>query len=229
MLGTYLLVFFGPGSVVAASLLGFSSAEALLFVAAIFGTTVASVIFALGRFSGAHINPAISVGSALAGLLKRELFLPYLVFQVAGGLLAGLSLRLAFGTLGSNTSLGATRLAPGISPMEGVALETVGTFFLALSALLAASFVRSPARRAILVGGTLFILILLIGPLTGASFNPARSLGPSLFSGYLDGQFIYYIGPVTGAACAGLAFGALRRSHDKKSNERKKLDFVCVC
>ena len=82
--GTYLLVLFGPGSVVAASLWGLSPAETLLFVAAVFGSTVACVIVGLGRFSGAHINPAISVGSAVAGLLKRELFVQYLVFQVVG-------------------------------------------------------------------------------------------------------------------------------------------------
>lgn len=216
MLGTYLLVFFGPGSVVAASVLGLSPAEALLFVAAVFGTTVASVILGLGRFSGAHINPAITIGSALAGLLRRELFLPYVVFQVAGGVLAGLSLKLAFGTMGSSTYLGSTRLAAGVTPVEGVALEIAGTFFLALSALVAASFVKSPAKQAVLVGGTLFILILFIGPLTGASFNPARSLGPSLFSDYLSGQLIYYVGPIAGAACAGLIFGVLRKSYGKR-------------
>jgi len=215
MLGTYLLVFFGPGSVVAASLLGLTSAEALLFVAAVFGTTVASVILALGRFSGAHINPAVSVGSALAGLLKSELFLPYVLFQVIGGLLAGLSLKVAFGAI-SGTTLGSTELAAGITPVEGVGLEIVGTFFLVLSALTAANFVRSSVKQGILVGGTLFLLILLIGPFTGASFNPARSLGPSLFSGYTGGQLVYYIGPVVGATLAGLLFGALRKYYGER-------------
>jgi glycerol uptake facilitator-like aquaporin len=228
MLGTYLLVFLGPSSIVAASLLGLTSIEALLLVAAVFGTTVASVIMGLGRFSGAHINPAISVGSAVAGLLKRELFLPYVLFQVAGGLLAGLSLKIAFGAL-SGTNLGSTELAQGITPAEGIALEIVGTFVLALYALSAASFVKSPLKQALLVGGTLFVLILFIGPLTGASFNPARSLGPSLFSGYLGGgQLLYFVGPVVGAACAGLIFGALRKSHGKIDN-KKKLNLVCVC
>jgi glycerol uptake facilitator protein len=228
MLGTYLLVLFGPGSVVAASMMGFSAIETLLFVAAVFGCTVASVILALGRFSGAHINPAISVGSAVAGLLRRELFLPYLVFQVTGALLAGICLRVVFGPGGLVTHLGSTQLATGVSPIEGFALEIVGTFFLALSALIAASFVRSPIRQAFLVGGTLFVLILLIGPLTGASFNPARSLGPSLLSGYLSGQIIYYVGPVVGAACAGLIFGVLRKSYGKRSG-KTKLDLVCMC
>lgn len=229
LVGTYLLVFFGPGSVVAASLWGLSSIETLLFVAAVFGSTVASVILVLGRFSGAHINPAVSVSSAVAGLLKRELFLPYLVFQVAGALLAGICLRILFGAGGLDTHLGSTQLAPGISPIEGICLEIIGTFFLALSALIAGSLLKSPVKQAILVGGTLFVLILLIGPLTGASFNPARSLGPALLSGYSSGQLIYYLGPVVGAACAGLAFGMLRKSHGKKRSGKIKLDLVCVC
>ncbi len=180
LLGTYLLVFLGPGSIVAASLWGLSSIQSLLFVAAVFGSTVASVILVLGRFSGAHINPAISVGSAVAGLLKRELFLPYLVFQVTGALLAGICLRLLLGAGGLDSHLGSTQLASGVGAIEGVSLEIIGTFFLALSALTAGSFLKSPVKQAIMVGGTLFVLILLIGPLTGASFNPARSLGPAL-------------------------------------------------
>jgi MIP family channel proteins len=219
LLGTYALVLFGPGSVVTASVLGLTSIEALFFVAAVFGATLASVILTLGRFSGAHINPAVSVGSVLAGLLKRELFLPYVIFQILGGLLAGLSLKVAFGAV-SGTALGSTELATGISQFEGVSLEIVGTFLLALSALTAASFVKSSAKQALLVGGTLFVLILLIGPFTGASFNPARSLGPSLFSGYTRAQIIYYVGPVLGAALAGLIFGALRKNHDERPSSQ---------
>lgn len=228
MLGTYALVFFGPGSVVVASLLSLTSSQTLVFVAAVFGSTVAIVILALGLFSGALINPAITVGSTLAGLLKRGLFLPYVLFQIAGGLLAGLSLKLAFGALGSGTNLGSTRLAIGVTPVEGVVLEMAGTFVLTLSALAAASFVKGPTKQAVLVGGTLFVLILFIGPLTGASFNPARSLGPSLFSGYLTNQLIYYVGPILGAACAGLIFGVVKKSHGKRSS-KKQLNLVCVC
>lgn len=212
MVGTYLLVFFGPGSVVAASLLGLTSLEALVFVASVFAVTVAAAILVFGRLSGAHINPAVSLGSAVAGLLRRELFLPYVAFQVAGALLAGLSLRVIFGAM-TRTDLGSTQLAAGVSPAQGVGLEVAGTFFLALSAFIAGTLLESPPKQAVLVGGTLFALILLIGPLTGASFNPARSLGPSLFSGDLSGQLIYYIGPPSGAALAGLVFGAARGRH----------------
>lgn len=215
MLGTYLLVFLGPGSMVLSNLLGLTKIEALVFVAAVFGATVTGAILLLGRLSGANINPAVTVGSTLAGISKRGLFAPYVISQVAGGLLAGLTLKLAFGSLGSATSLGSTKLAAGVSPIEGIVLEIAGTLVLVVSALAAASFLKSPLKQAVLVGGTLFVLIIFIGPFTGASLNPARSLGPSVFSGYLDNQAVYYIGPLIGGACAGLIFRGVRSSHGK--------------
>ena len=218
MLGTYLLVFLGPGSVVLGAYLGLSSMASLVFIAGVFGGTVAGAILLLGRFSGANINPAVTVGSTIAGTSGRGLLLPYLAFQLSGALLAGLTLRAVFGNLASSTSLGSTKLAAGVSPVEGVALEVAGTFLLVASALAAGSFLTSPARQAALVGGTLFLLILLLGPLTGASFNPARSLGPSLFSGYFDDQLVYYVGPVLGGVCAGLVFQAVVKLRGRGSD-----------
>jgi glycerol uptake facilitator protein len=214
--GTYMLVFFGPASVVLASLVpGLSPLEQLTFVALVFGCTVASIIVLFGRRSGAHVNPAITVASTLAGVHRKELLLPYVGFQVLGGLLAGLSLKVVFSGLASSAYLGSTRLAAGINPAEGVALEIAGTFVLAASALSASFFLKTPAKQAALVGCTLFGLILAIGPLTGASFNPARSLGPALFSGYLSGQLVYLVGPLVGAGLAGLLFGLVIDTHGK--------------
>ncbi|MDA4118836.1 MAG: aquaporin [Thaumarchaeota archaeon] len=213
LLGTYLLVSLGPGSVIATSALGIAPLESLLIIATAFGCAVGGIIILLGRFSGAHINPAISVASATAGVFKRNLLLPYVLFQLTGAILAGLSLRIVFGNLGASTSLGSTTLAAGVPPIEGIALEVAGTFVLAISALTASSRFTSPIRQGALVGGTLFILILFIGPLTGASFNPARSMGPSLFSGYFANQFIYYVGPPIGGLIAGLAFARRGKTH----------------
>ncbi|HKT22479.1 MAG TPA: aquaporin, partial [Nitrososphaerales archaeon] len=120
LLGTYLLVFVGPGSVIVASLLHMAALESLAFVAAVFGGTVAAVILVLGRFSGAHINPAVTVASMAGGQLRRGLFVPYILFQLVGGLAAGLSLRLGFGATDLGANLGSTSLASGVSPVEGV-------------------------------------------------------------------------------------------------------------
>lgn len=206
LLGTYLLVFIGPASVVLSSFSGLSALVRQELVALVFGCTVAAAILIFGRYSGAQINPAVSVASAASGRLSRKLLLPFILSQGAGALLAGLSLRLVFGHSGSATSLGSTKLASGVSLTEGMVLEVAGTFVLAVSALIAGGFVRSRVQQAALVGTTLFFLITLVGPLTGASFNPARSLGPSVFSGYLENQLIYYVGPVAGGLVAGLLF-----------------------
>jgi MIP family channel proteins len=211
-LGTYLLVLIGPGSVVAVSELGFTPVESSVAIALVFGCVVAGLILILGRISGALVNPAITLATATAGSIRTSLLVPYVTFQVAGALLAGLTLEITFGSL-NPTSLGSTKLAAGISPVEGVILEIAGTFVLASSALIAGAFLNDHTRaQAALVGVTLFVLILLVGPLTGASFNPARSLGPSIFSGYFQNQLIYYVGPLIGGLLAGLAFTGARRN-----------------
>jgi glycerol uptake facilitator-like aquaporin len=208
-------VLLGPSSIIAASLLpGLSAVEALVFIAFSFGGTVALVILTLGRYS-AHINPAVTVAHGLANLTERRVLVLYFTFQLAGALLAGLTLRLVFGSSGLADSLGSTKLAAGVSPLVGFTLECVGTFFLASSALLASGRIQSRIHQAALVGTTLFVLILLIGPLTGAGLNPARSLGPSLASGYFANQIVYWAGPLAGAALAGLAYAAFTgRSHE---------------
>jgi MIP family channel proteins len=210
MLGTYLLVAIGPGSVVAIARSGFSPMESLLIVALVFGAVVAGVIVLFGPMSGAIINPALTLASAAAGLLRKSLVIPYIAFQIAGALVAGLTLAVAFGGIHSTSYLGSTKLAPGISPVQGTAIEIAGTFVLAIAALTAGTFLSSRFAQALLVGSTLFVLIMLIGPLTGASFNPARSLGPSVFAGYFGNQLIYYVGPLAGGSIAGLTFAGAR-------------------
>ena len=207
LIGTYVLVVVGPSSIVLVSLLSLSSRPlALLLVALTFGGTVGAIIILLGEHSGAVINPALTLAAVSARLLKANLAIPYIIFQTAGGILAGLTLRLVFTPLGDPTSLGSTKLAASIDPAMGVALETLGTFVLAMSALGATAWVKGARTQALTVGGTLAILILFIGPLTGAGFNPARSLGPALASEYISNLYVYLVGPIAGALLAGPLF-----------------------
>jgi len=203
--GTYLLVLFGAGSVIVSSIIkGFN---ALLFVAGIFGGTVALVILLLGKHSGAHINPAVTIAHAITKRTQNELVLPYLCFQGLGAVVGALTLRLFF--LNRNVfpaDLGSTELARGVNPLYGVGIEAIGTFLLCSAALTAAFYVRKPIWQAALVGGTLFFLILLFGPLTGASFNPARSLGPALWAWCWGDEYVYILGPFIGAVFAALLF-----------------------
>ena len=218
--GTYLLVLIGSTSVVVTSLISSLSAlEAFATIALVFGMTVWIVIVLLGALSGAHINPAISVAAAIFGSLKPRMLVAYVSFQALGGLLTGLSLRVFFSSVSSSSDLGSTKLAAGVSPVEGIVIETAGTLVLAFSALSASSVVHGRKRQAAIVGLTLSVLILLLGPLTGASFNPIKSLGPSLFSGYYINQSVYWIGPILGACGAGLIFRALKSSSNVKTRE----------
>lgn len=143
------------------------------------------------------------------------MLLLYISFQVLGGLLAALTVKLIFSQYGSPADLGATKLASGVSPLVGTLLETAGTFVLAMSGFLASLRIHEKLGEATLIGSALFVIILVFGPLTNASLNPARSLGPALVSGYLTNLYVYLIGPLAGGLIAGLVF---------RFYERAKLD-----
>lgn len=222
--GTFLLVFIGPASIIVASLIpGLQMLPALLLIASAFGGTVTALILILGKYSGSLVNPALTLATATARQLKRRLVLPYLFFQVLGGLAAGLGLRTVFGSADPGTALGSARLAGEINSSAGIMLEALGTFILASSALLVSTRFGDRRAQALLMGATLFLLILLIGPLTGAGLNPARSLGPSLASGYFENLYVYISGPLLGGLAAGLVFRVIR------SNANSKGNLVCLC
>ena len=225
LLGTYLLVLIGPGTVTAVSLgQGITPFEALLIIGFAFGATVALVVLLLGRISGAHINPAITLAHTIAGKTSLEMFLRYISFQVLGGLLGAFTVKLIFSQFGSPAELGTTKLASGVSPPVGTLLETAGTFVLAMSGFLASLRIHKKPGEAALIGSTLFVIILALGPLTNSSLNPARSLGPALASGYLTNLYVYWIGPLAGGLIAGLVFRFLERS-----NIGKGCRAVCLC
>jgi glycerol uptake facilitator-like aquaporin len=209
LVGTYLLVLIGPASIIiTAAVPSLSETESLLVVAATFGGVVGAIIFVFGKHSGAIINPAICVASFVSRNLNAGLLAPYLLSQVVGGVAAGITLRVLFSPFGA-THLGSTSLASGIGPLTGILIEAIGTFALATSALLAGNRLGKDFHKGLFVGATLFLLIIVIGPLTGASFNPARSLGPAIASTYLNDLYVYLIGPVIGGLAAGMMFRAV--------------------
>ena len=170
-------------------------------------------------------NPAITLGAVFGRILQPRYFVPYLFFQILGGLVAGFTLREGFLSLSAGTGLGSTKLAAEINPVLGIAIEASGTFVLTFSALFASDRIKKGTYQALLVGLTLFFLILLIGPLTGAGFNPARSLGPSVASGYFEHLYVYFVGPFLGASVAGLIF---REIGNARSKREKRFDIVCL-
>jgi MIP family channel proteins len=185
-IGTFALVFFGPGAAVVNAQTG---ELGHIGVALVFGLTVTVVIAALAPISGAHINPASTFALTLAGKFPLARVLPYIAAQLAGASLAAFLLLALFGTEGN---LGVT--VPAGSVAQAFALELVMTFFLLLVAL------RSGLPWA--VGGIVALEAAMGGPVTGASMNPARSFGPALASGIWTAHWLYWLAPLLGGALA---------------------------
>ena len=175
-------------------------------VALSFGLVIAAMVYALGHVSGAHLNPAVTAAFAIFRHFPAGRVPAYWAAQVTGAVAAALFLRL---TLGDETTLGAT--VPSGSDAQAFAWELLLTAILMLVIVAVATDTRAVGEAAALaIGGTIALDALVGGPLTGASMNPARSLGPALVSGTYDGLWIYLTAPFAGAALGALAYEALR-------------------
>jgi MIP family channel proteins len=188
------LVFAGTGAIVidgvAGGVIGHGG------VAAAFGLVVAIMIFAVGHLSGAHLNPAVTAGFATGRHFPLREVTPYWAAQVAGALLASLSLRGLFGT---GQGLGATHPSH-VGQLGALALEAGMTAVLMVVILAVATDTRAVGSlAAIAVGATIALEALVVGPITGASMNPARSLAPALVGGDWTDLWLYLAGPMAGA------------------------------
>lgn len=169
---------------------------------------VLAMIYTIGETSGAHLNPAVTIAFAVRGDFPWRRVLGYLLAQTAGAILAAALLRALFGTAGT---LGATLPGRGIATGAALAIETVLTFGLVTVILGTASGARNIGHNAALaVGGYVALAGLWASPVSGASMNPARSLGPAVLSGDLHDLWIYLIGPVAGGLIAVPLAWALR-------------------
>jgi aquaporin Z len=203
-IGTFALVFAGTGAIVVDDLFGGSLTH--LGVALTFGLVVTTMIYAVGDVSGAHLNPAVSIGFWLARRLPAREVPPYVVSQCVGALAASSLLRLLFRGHGT---LGAT--APSVGLLSGFVLELVISFFLMFVILGVASGSKERGIMAgISVGATVCLCALFAGPVTGASMNPARSLGPALVAGQLSSLWLYVTAPLLGAGLAVLGCRCVR-------------------
>ena len=219
-LGTFWLVFGGCGSAVISAAFP-AVGIGLLGVSLAFGLTVMTMAYAIGHVSGCHLNPAVSVGLVVAKRFPAKELLPYIVSQVAGGILGAAILyviasgKADFSLAGGFASNGFGEHSPGgFSMMSAFVAEAVLTFMF-LMIILGATDARAPAGFAPIAIGLGLTLIHLIGiPVTNLSVNPARSTGPAVFvGGWAAGQlWLFWLAPILGAAVAGalypLVFGA---------------------
>ena len=220
-IGTAMLVLFGTGSVIAALTVGDGSLDyaGLGFISLTFGIVVALVIYGFGPVSGAHINPAVTIALATTKRFPWREVAPYLAVQLVGAAVGALLVTVVFGSSAVDLGLGMTGLAEGVSIPQAVVIEALGTFLLMFTIMAVAVDSRAPLGWAgFLIGLSVTCAILLIGPQTGGSLNPARTFGPDLVASLFGGTVqwaqlvVYWIGPVLGAVVAALTYDFLAQS-----------------
>lgn len=197
-LGTFMLtlVAAGPDTIGAATHHPISQPVAVIAP----GLLVMSLIYTMGDVSGAHVNPVVTLAFAIRDDFPWKRVPGYWVSQFVGAIAAAGLLRLMFGNVGH---LGATRPSPNVNPLVALIMEVILTSMLVTVILGTAHDTRLVGHNAaIAVGGTIALAGLFAGPVSGASMNPARSLGPALIGGNMGSFWIYLIGPLLGALLA---------------------------
>lgn len=210
LIGSFFLTFAGVSALMAGG--------DLVVVALAYGGALALAVYAFGNISGAHVNPAISASLFVQRKISARDFVMYVIFQIIGATLAAFIAVSVFpqgnvngavggATLGSMTRFPSSSL---FNPGGALLLEIIMTFMLATAV---ATLVRAPDHLApaagLLIGGTLTVCVLFGGPWTGASLNPARSMGPALAYGgsaIWPSLWIYWVGPLIGGVLAGLVY-----------------------
>jgi len=193
--GTFFLVFAGTGAIVIDAI---THSITHVGVSLVFGLVVAALVYALAHVSGAHFNPAVTIGFWTAGEFPGARVLPYIAAQVLGAVSAAAVIRAMFGVV---ASLGTT--LPNGNVRTSFWLEVLMTLLLVFVILGSAVHGRAIMSFAgLAIGSTIALDAMFGGPVSGASMNPARSLGPALVAGVWANQWIYVVAPIVGAILA---------------------------
>lgn len=212
-MGTFALVFAGAGAIMVDAKTG---ALGHVGVAIAFGLVIMVMVYALGHVSGAHFNPAVTFAFALTRHFPWARAAAYWTAQVAGAILAAFLLR---ASLGDIAHVGAT--LPSGSEAQSFLWEVVMTFFLMLVIMAVATDTRAVGEAAaIAIGGTVGLDAMFGGPISGASMNPARSIGPALASGDLHALWLYIVAPLVGATIGALVYQFVRAEPSERVSAR---------
>lgn len=217
-IATFFFVLIGSGSVIVTGTLsgGEMTVARLTAIAITHGLAIAMLVAAIGHLSGAHINPAVTFAAVITKRIGITQGAMYMVTQLVGGVVAALLIGSLIpaalgGGLGSGAgTLGSHAIAPVITPMQGMVIEIILTSILVFVIFGAAMDKRGAGTIAPLAIGSAVIIAHFVGvPLTGASMNPARTLGPAVAAAAWADHWVYWVGPLVGAAIAGLVYRGL--------------------
>ncbi len=211
-IGTFALIFIGAGALAI-------NEGGLLEVALAHGFVVVGFFYAYGHISGTHINPAVTLGLLVAGEIRFSSAVGYWIVQFVGGIAGAYLLKII---LPMETDLGVTVLtttesggAFTVTPIQGLFVEIILTFFLVNTIFNTAVNGKAGNFAGLAIGLTLIFLILMGGPLTRASLNPARTLGPAIAAGNYSDLWLYLVGPFVGGILAALLYiGVLKDGVD---------------
>ena len=211
LVGTFVLVFGGTAVAVGAILARPTAGAAYdsLAVALAFGLALAAVVAAVGHVSGAHVNPAVTLGMAATKKFPWNYVPHYVGAQLVGAVVAAVATWITFGGAGarSEAKLAATYPAQGVGDLQAFVVEILITFILVFVVMAVATDERAPAAIApIAVGFALAVGVFIAGPVSGGSVNPARSLGPMIVAGDLTSVWLYILGPIIGGMLGALVY-----------------------
>lgn len=214
LIGSFLLVFLVGAASIGAEMR--NSPTVMLELALAHGFVLAALVTAMIRVAG-HFNPAVTLGFLAARRIEPIMAGVFIIAQLLGATLAAYALLGAMPTDPAYAArLGAQTVSLDISATQAIALEGIATFALVFTIFGSAVDPKAPRQGGLAIGLVAFVATLALGPFTGGSLNPARSFGPAVASGILEGQVVYWTGPIIGAIVAALLYDQLfiRRGSD---------------
>ncbi|MBK6765996.1 MAG: aquaporin [bacterium] len=204
-IGTFAVVFIGIGAIVSDHVT--NGAVGLTGIALAYGLAVAVMVSATSAVSGGHLNPAVSFGMMIAGHLPIMAFTGYVIAQCLGALAASSLLMSAMSPLNLEAvNYGIPVVGESATTGMACTTEIVLTFFLVFVMFGTAVDRRAPNRNGLYIGLTVVMSVLMGGPISGAALNPARWLGPAVISGDYAAAWVYWVGPLSGAALGSIAY-----------------------
>jgi MIP family channel proteins len=206
-IGTFALVFVGGGAIITSAL--DQGPGVVLNIAIAHGLILALLVTATMRISG-HLNPAVTAAFLVTRRIEAIMAVVYWIAQLLGATVAAYALKWLYpASIAMATRLGGQTISNDVSLTQAIVLEAIATFFLVFVVFGTAVDPKAPRVGGFAIGLTVTADILAIGPLTGASMNPARSFGPAIVTHIFEGQAAYWVGPIVGGVIAGVLYDRL--------------------